>query len=93
MATILVDLTAEKAQAATEAAQVLSGQVLPWVVDELRQKWPKDTGLSAGSWDSTDTTVYNPVPYAEHVKDGGRPAVETVIQPIMNQAAERPWQE
>lgn len=93
MAGVTVDLTAEMAQAAQLAGEVIDQQVGPWVEGELREKWPRRTGRSADAWTYSGGYLSNNVEYTEAVATRDGPAVQTVLQPISNEARDRAWTE
>ena len=86
-----IDLSREIAQAKAEYEQILDEKFGPAVLQEIKAAWPTDTGASKAQWSWDGTSFQNDSPYAEDVKQRGQNAVETIVNPIIAQAAKRPW--
>ena len=86
-----VDLTQENAEIRQAAQAVLDGQVMPWLVDQLQSEWPRRTGTSAEAWRYDGSNLVNSVPYTDDIRSRDGLATDTVLQPLVNQAAQRVW--
>lgn len=93
MAEPRVDLTDERAQALGLAGLILDEQVGPWIEDQLHETWPRRTGTSARAWNYASGNLTNNVDYAEHIRTRDGLAVDSVLQPIVTEAASRRWVE
>jgi len=93
MAEVKVDLTAEAAQGWEAALAVRDQQFGPSVEDELHANWPRRTGTSERAWSYTPGLLANNVDYTEYIRTRDGLATETVLQPILTEAAARPWME
>ena len=86
-----VDLTQEDAEIRQAAQAVLDGQVMPWLVDQLQDQWPRRTGTSAEAWSYDGHNLVNVVQYTDDIRSRDGLATDTVLQPLVNQAAQRVW--
>ena len=86
-----VDLAQENAEIREAALLILDGQVMPWLVDQLQAEWPRRTGTSAEAWRYDGNNLVNAVPYTEDIRTRDGLATDTVLQPLVNQAAQRTW--
>lgn len=86
-----VDLTQENAEIREAALLVLDAQVMPWLVDQLQAQWPRRTGTSAEAWSYDGSNLVNSIQYTEDIRTRDGLATDTVLQPLVNQAAQRTW--
>ena len=86
-----VDLTQEDAEIRRAAQAVLDGQVMPWLVDQLQAQWPRRTGTSAEAWSYDGHNLVNAVQYTDDIRSRDGLATDTVLQPLVTQAAQRAW--
>ena len=86
-----VDLTQEDAEIRRAAQAVLDGQVMPWLVDQLQAQWPRRTGTSAEAWSYDGHNLVNVVQYTDDIRSRDGLATDTVLQPLVTQAAQRVW--
>ena len=86
-----VELAEENAEIRQAAQAILDGQVMPWLVDQLQAEWPRRTGTSAEAWRYDGNNLVNAVPYTDDIRSRDGLAVDTVLQPLVTQAAQRAW--
>lgn len=88
---VVVDLSDAFEEAKREVESTIHEIVGPAILREVEQAWPVDTGRSRDAWEWRDGALVNRVDYAEFVKAKGGLATETVLNPILNRAAQQTW--
>lgn len=91
MAGVTIDLGSLKQDIIAEGSQVIDQAVGPWIAEELRRVWPRDTGRSGDAWTYSGGSLQNDTSYVTFTKTSGGLAIDTVLPEVQQQAARLKW--